>query len=297
MSRPLHRAAQQTGRAYIAWVVVCLVWGTTYLAIRIALETVPPMLMAGIRWVIAGTILTAGLAIRGVRLPSHRAWPSLATLGVLMTAVGNGGVVWAEQTVPSGLAALLVAAVPFWMVGTERVMRAEPIGVQRVIGLVIGFAGTMLLVWPELDRPGGRGMVAGVAATQLACIGWAIGSAYSRRRRTDENVMAAAALQMLFGGGLLLMIGLVLGEAPALSFTPRTASAVAYLIAAGSIAAYSAYLYALKHLPVATVSLYAYVNPVIAVVLGALVLGEPLDPRIAVAGATVLVGMMLVNRA
>src|SRR5262245_42853542 len=104
MSQPLHHATQQTGRAYVAWVVVCLVWGTTYLAIRIALETVPPMLMAGLRWVIAGAILTAVLAIRGVRLPSHQAWPSLATLGVLMTAVGNGGVVWAEQTVPSGLA-------------------------------------------------------------------------------------------------------------------------------------------------------------------------------------------------
>ena len=298
MSRPIPHVAPRPGRAYIAWVVVCLVWGTTYLAIRIALETVPPMLMAGIRWVIAGTILATVLIIRGVRLPSRQAWPTLATLGVLMTGVGNGGVVWAEQTVPSGLAALLVAAVPFWMVGTERFMlRAEPIGWRRAIGLVMGFAGTVLLVWPELGRPGGQGMVAGVVATQLACIGWAIGSAYSRRRRTDENVLAAAALQMLFGGGLLLLIGLVLGEGPALSFTQRTAGAVAYLIAAGSIAAYSAYLYALKHLPVATVSLYAYVNPVIAVVLGALVLGEPLNGRIAVAGAIVLAGMMLVNRA
>ena len=297
MSRPNPHVEQQTGRAYVAWVVVCLVWGTTYLAIRIALETVPPMLMADIRWVIAGAILAGVLMIRGVRLPSRQAWPTLATLGVLMTSVGNGGVVWAEQTVPSGLAALLVAVVPFWMVGTERVLQAEPIGVRRAVGLVIGFAGTVFLVWPELGRPSGKGMAAGVAATQLACLGWAVGSAYSRRRRTDENVLGAAALQMLFGGGLLLVVGLVLGEGPALLFTPRTATAVAYLIAAGSIAAYSAYLYALKHLPVATVSLYAYVNPVIAVVLGALVLGEPLNPRIAVAGATVLAGMILVNHA
>jgi drug/metabolite transporter (DMT)-like permease len=134
-----------------------------------------------------------------------------------------------------------------------------------------------------------------VFATQLACVGWAIGSSYSRRRERDENVLAAAALQMLFGGLCLLLAGSALGEWTSLTFSGRTLSAVSYLVLAGSIAGFSAYAYALKHLPVAVVSLYAYVNPVIAVVLGTLVLGEPLNPRLAVAGACVLIGIALVR--
>lgn len=284
-------------RAYAAWLLVCLVWGTTYLAIRIALETVPPMLMAAIRWIVAGTLLIAFLRLRGVPLPPRSSWPALALIGVLMTSFGNGAVVWAEQTIPSGLAALLVAAVPFWMVGVERFMpRPEPVRMQRIVGLLVGFTGILLLVWPELTRPAGTGILVGAAATQLACVGWAIGSSYSRRRHADENVIAAAAVQMLFGGGALLVVGLLVGEWPSLTFNARTFSAVAYLVFAGSIGAFSAYLYALKHLPVATVSTYAYVNPVIAVILGTLMLDEPFSSRIVVAGAIVLAGMMLVRR-
>ncbi len=283
--------------AYAAWILVCVVWGTTYLAIRIALETVPPMLMAGIRWVVAGTILVLTLAARGERLPTRPTWPSLALIGILMTSFGNGGVVWAEQTIPSGLAALLVAAIPFWMVGVERFMPTpDPLRLRRIVGLLIGFAGILLLVWPELTHPSG-GSLLGVAATQMACVGWAVGSSYSRRRSADENVIASASVQMLFGGAALLAVGTALGEWPALTFNLRTFSAVAYLVVFGSIAAFSAYLYALKHLPVATVSLYAYVNPVIAVLLGTAVLSEPFSPRLAVAGAVVMVGMVLVKRA
>lgn len=283
-------------RAWGAWIFVCVVWGTTYLGIRIALETVPPMLMAGLRWVTAGFLLLAVLAAGGHPLPSPGSWASLMVLGVLMTTLGNGGVVWAEQTISSGLAALLVAAVPFWMVGVERFRAdAEPVPGRRIAGLLVGFAGIALLVWPEISS-GQVGSAAGVAATQIACVGWAIGSSYSRRRAASDNVVASAALQMIFGGLALLLVGTLLGEWPALRFTGRTLGALVYLIVAGSIGAYSAYLYALKHLPVATVSLYAYVNPVIAVALGAAVLGEPFSPRVVVAGAVVLVGMMLVRQ-
>jgi drug/metabolite transporter (DMT)-like permease len=289
------RPASQT-RAYAAWILVCIVWGTTYLAIRIALETVPPMLMAGLRWVVAGTLLVAILALRGERLPGRQQWPALALIGVLMTSFGNGAVVWAEQTVPSGVAALLVAAVPFWMVGIERMMpRPDPIRPRRIVGLLVGFAGVVLLVWPELAQPAG-GSLLGVAATQLACVGWAIGSGYSRRRSADENVIASAAVQMLFGGLELVVVGMAIGEWPRLAFNTRTFSAVTYLVIAGSIGAFSAYLYALKHLPVATVSLYAYVNPIIAVLLGSLVLGEALSSRLVLAGGVVLIGSMLVRR-
>jgi drug/metabolite transporter (DMT)-like permease len=283
-------------RAYFAWVVVCLVWGTTYLAIRVALQTIPPMLMGAFRWTIAGAVIVAGLALTGQRLPARQTWPSLTLIGVLLIGFGNGAVVWAEQTIPSGLTAVLVAAVPFWMVAIERFMPdPDRLTLRRIAGLIVGFAGIVLLVWPELQLGAGRSFLVGVAATQLACLGWAIGSSYSRRRRHDENVLATAALQMLFGGLCMLIVGLVRGEVEMLTFNRVTLGALTYLTFVGSIAGFSAYAYALKHLPVATVSLYAYVNPVIAVLLGTAILGEPLSSRLAVAGGIVLVGMALVS--
>jgi drug/metabolite transporter (DMT)-like permease len=286
-----------TRRAYIAWIVVCLVWGTTYLGIRIALETIPAMLMASFRWLAAGGILVIFLKMRGERMPAVRQWPSLALLGVLMMSVGNGAVVWAEQTVPSGLTAVLVAAVPFWMVGIEHLAGGDkhPVGFRRVVGLIVGFAGIVLLVWPELQLGQTRAFLVGVAATQFACLGWAVGSSLSRRRRAEENILATSAVEMLFGGIVLLAAGLAIGEWQALAFNARTGSALAYLVVAGSVVGYSAFAYAHKHLPVTTVSLYAYVNPVIAVALGALVLGEPFSPRILIASAVVLAGVVLVR--
>lgn len=293
-----------TRRAYAAWVIVCIVWGTTYLAIRISLETIPPMLMAAIRWIVAGSILIATLAVRGEKLPGPRAWPTLTVLGILLLGFGNGAVVWSELTLPSGLTAVLVATVPFWMVGIEAASRqGDPLTFRRVAGLAVGFVGIVMLVWPELRLDGAgvdrRGFLIGVLCTQIACLGWAIGSTYARQRgRTiaeRENVLATAAFEMLFGGIALLIVGLALGEWARLAFTLRTSLALAHLIVFGAIAGFTAYAYALKHLPVATVSLYAYVNPVIAVVLGTLVLKEPFSARMGIAAAVVLTGMILVQ--
>jgi drug/metabolite transporter (DMT)-like permease len=281
--------------AYAAWLAVCLIWGTTYLAIRIALETIPPFLMTSFRWLIAGTILVTLLRWRRERLPEVRAWPSQALVGLLLIGFGNGAVVWAEQTVASGLTAVLVATVPFWMVGVERATgKHESLGGLQLAGLCIGFLGIVLLVWPELRVEGGTGFLGGFIATQIACLGWSIGSSYSRRQR-DGNVLAAVSLQMLFAGVGLLALGSAIGEWDSLVFTTRTAAALAYLVVFGSIVGFSAYAYALKHLPVATVSLYAYVNPVIAVLLGTAILDEPLTPRIVIAGMVVLAGMALVR--
>ena len=286
-----------TRLAWAAWIAVCLLWGTTYLAIRIALDTVPPMLMGAFRWTLAGTLILGVMKLRGDRIPGRAEWPSLALLGVLLIGFGNGGVVWAEQTLPSGLTAVLVAVVPFWMVGVEKLTgNANPLTPRRMLGLVLGFAGIVLLVWPELELGAGRAFLLGVLATQLACLGWAIGSSYSRRRAPAENVLAAAAYQMLFGGLAMLIAGAIHGEWSHLTFTVRTGSAVVYLMVFGSVAGFSAYGYALKHLPIATVSLYAYVNPVIAVVLGTLVLDEPMSPRLAVAGLIVLAGMAMARK-
>lgn len=282
--------------AYLAWIAVCLLWGTTYLAIRIAIETIPPLIMAGARWTVAGAIILIVLKIRGERIPPASDWPALTVLGVLLIGFGNGCVVWAEQTLPSGLTAVLVAAVPFWMVGVERFMKAsDPLTPRRLIGLIVGFGGIVLLVWPELELGNGRAFLLGLISTQLACLGWAIGSSYSRRRHADENVLATAALQMLLGGIILAIGGLMRGELGMLAYSGRSFTALVYLIVAGSLGGFSAYAYALKYLPVATVSLYAYVNPVIAVLLGTVILGEALSPRLAVSGAIVLVGMALVR--
>jgi drug/metabolite transporter (DMT)-like permease len=282
--------------AYLAWITVCVVWGTTYLAIRIAIETMPPFLMTGFRWTAAGALLGAALWLRGIRLPPFSEWPALAMLGILLMGFGNGAVAWAEQSVPSGLASVLVAAVPFWMVGVERVRGTlESVGSQRMGGLVLGFGGILLLVWPELDFQARRGLVAGAAATQLACIGWALGSSHVRRRR--DHILGGAAVQMFLAGLTLLALGTLLGEWGRLSFNGRTVAAVVYLVLAGSVLGYSAYAYALRHLPVATVSLYAYLNPIIAVLLGTLILEEALNPRIVVAGVIVLVGVALVRSA
>ena len=169
-------------RPYLAFVVVCLVWGTTYLGIRIALESIPPLLMAALRWIAAGGLLAGALLLKGERLPGRAEWPSLLVLGVLLLGVGNGAVVYAEQTVPSGLTAVLVAAAPFWMVATERLVGGgERLTPSRAVGLIVGFGGIVLLVWPELQPSTGssRGFLGGVAATQLAC---QIGRASCRER-------------------------------------------------------------------------------------------------------------------
>lgn len=284
--------------AWAAWVTICLVWGTTYLAIRVALETVPVFLLAGLRWLAAGAVLACIAAATGRRLPGPRMWGSLALLGFLMNVVGNGFVVWAEQDVASGLTAVVVASVPFWSVGVESWLSdGERIRPAALAGLLLGFLGIVVLVWPEVSVGGREGRVVffGVAGLQVACLGWAIGTSYAKRHPVSADALSASTIQMLFSGIMLLGLATAAGEWPHLHVTPRTLAAMAYLVLAGSALAYTAYLYALAHLPVSTVSLYAYVNPLIAVALGALLLGEPLSTRIVLASALVLVGIAVVR--
>ena len=284
--------------ALAAWVAVCLIWGTTYLGIRVSLESMPPMLMGGLRWTLAGGLLAFYLLARGERLPPRERWGGTILLGFLMLVLGNGGVVVAEQWIPSGLAAVLIATSPFWMAGVEGLLpdgdRLRP---PVVAGLLIGFAGIVVLVWPELTTGSGNGslFVAGVVATQIACVGWSAGSAYSRRHARHDNVLGTTALQMLAGGVMMLALGTVRGEWAHLFFTSRSATAFVYLSTIGAIGGFVAYTYALRHLPVSFVSLYAYINPLIAVVLGILLLSEPFDLRMAVAAALVLVGVAVVR--
>ena len=189
-------AAHRRRLAYFAWAAVCLIWGTTYLGIRVSLESIPPALMGGLRWLIAGSLLTAYLVVRGRPLPPTSQWGGIALLGFLMLGLGNGGVVFAEQWVPSGLAAVMVATSPFWMAAVEACLPdGERLRKSVVLGLVIGFSGILLLVWPDLTlgSASSRGFLAGIVALQIASIGWSIGSSYSKRHGRKA---AAAATQI-----------------------------------------------------------------------------------------------------
>jgi drug/metabolite transporter (DMT)-like permease len=283
-------------RAWVAWGLVCLIWGTTYLAIKIALESIPPFLMGGIRYVIAGAMLALWLKFTGRPLPMRTSIGRLAVLGFFMLTMGNGGVVWGEQYLSSGLTAVIIATTPFWMVGVEAALGGDRLRARQLLGLGIGLAGIVLLVWPDLAFGSDRGdVLKGIFAVQLACFGWAVASAYTRRQVVSSDVLGAAALQMLFGGGFMVLLGLLVGEWSAMSLNPRTTIALVYLILAGSLVAFAAYSYALRHLPVAVVSLYTYVNPVIAVALGTMLLGEPFRVEMILGGAVIAAGILIVR--
>ena len=289
---------RQRRLAYLAWLTVCIVWGTTYLGIRISLETMPPLLMGGLRWLIAGGLLAGYVLAIGERLPPPSRWGGIMLLGFLMLGLGNGGVVVAEQWVPSGLAAVIVASNPFWMAAIEASLGdGERLRPNIIAGLVIGFSGIVVLVWPDLTigSAGRRGFLAGVLALQVASIGWSLGSSYSRRHARHDNVLGTTASQMLAGGVIMCLAATLLGEWPRLYFTPRTAAALVYLSTVGAIGGFVAYTYALRHLPVSFVSLYAYINPIIAVALGVIFLNESFDSRMAVAAALVFVGVGVVR--
>ena len=291
-------APRERRRAYVAWIAVCIIWGTTYLGIRITLETMPPAVMASLRWLVAAALLIVYLRARREPLPPSSRWGGIALMGFLLLFIGNGGVAYAEQWVPSGLAAVLVATAPFWMAGVESLFRSgERLTGRTLIGLSIGFAGIIVLVWPELSMrtADSRYFLIGVALLQTASLGWSLGSAYSRRFSRQDDVLGTTALQMLAGGIFLGVLGLVRGEWAHLAFNTRTTMALLYLATVGAIGGFVAYTYALRHLPVTLVSLYAYINPIIAVALGVLLLGEPFNGRIAVAAALVLAGVAVVR--
>lgn len=284
--------------AWIAFIAVCVIWGTTYLAIKVALDTIPPFLMGGIRYVIAGVVLGAIQVARGESLPPAREWGNLALLGVLMIGLGNGGVNWAEQYLASGITAVVIATSPFWMVAIDAIFPGgEPFSLRKWVGLGVGFSGIVLLVWPDITLEGadGRMVLLGILALQVACAGWAIASSYTKRHAISRNVLTIAAVQMFFGGVFMTLVGTLTGEWASLSFNPRTTMALVYLVVAGSLLGFAAYSYALRHLPISTVSLYTYVNPVIAVILGTVLLGEPFRISMVLAAAIIVVGIVIVR--
>ena len=286
--------------AYAAFAIVCTVWGTTYLAIRVAVETIPPMLLTAARFVTAGVLLFAVAWLRGDRPPrDRRTLVNAAIVGVLLIGIGNLAVVWAEQWVPSGLAALFVATAPFWVTLIETVRgTAEKIDKRRLTGMLIGFVGVALLVTP---RGAGGSLdihfVLGALAIQAGCIAWQSGTVHAKHALASVPPLMSSALQMLFGGIFVLITGVATGELPRFHVTPRTFAALAYLTLFGSVLTYTAYVYALKALRTTTMSLYAYINPVVAVILGWLILHERLTWVSVVAMSVILGGVAMVQSA
>ena len=283
--------------SWIALGVVYVVWGSTYLAIRVGVHDLPPLFLAGARFAIAGSVLypialwastrKRGSGERGAR-PGAKAWLSGAIVGLLLLVAGNGGLTVGETTLPSGFAAVLVATVPLWMI-----LFAWPIQQQRVTwrattGLVVGLGGVAVLV----GDGAASGSMSGVIVVLGASAAWGLGSVLGHRLALPSNAMLAAAIQMLVGGAVLLAASAGTGEFARIEWSsvPVTSwLALAFLIGPGSILGFTAYGYALAHLPVTTVSTYAYVNPVIAILAGVLILGEQLSLREGV-GAALVVG-------
>ena len=278
-----------------------LIWGSTYLAIAIAVETIPPFLMAAFRFALAGTILlTWSIAREGRSFtpPSRRELRDSAIVGAALITGGMGLAAWGEQTVPSGVTALVIALMPAWVAILGRVLFGERQPGLAVAGIVAGFVGVALLAAPSFVGGSGALDPFGLAAVLLSPLAWASGSVFASHGAVlPRRPLVASGLQMLIGGGLLALAGIATGELGDLdiaAITARSAFAVVYLIVLGSLIAFTVYGWMLRVAPLPFVATYAYVNPIIAVILGAIILSEPLDVRTVVAGAVIVVAVALI---
>jgi len=286
-----------TAAVAIALLIVYVVWGSTYLAIAVMIETLPPLLSAGVRYAVAGLLMLGALAaqarFRRGREPAERPtaihWRSAFIIGSLLLLGGNGAVVLAELFIPSGIAAVLVATMPIWLAVFDALLsRRRPSGLV-IGGLIAGIVGVAILLAPvegieDLD-PLGIGLVIG------ATISWAAGSLYARRAPLPSSQLLGTGMEMLAGGIVLFAAGSLIGEIGRTnveSFSIRSLVAVAYLTVFGSIIAFTAYTWLLANVPVSTVGTYAYVNPIVAVALGAVILSEPITPRTLIATAIII---------
>ncbi len=289
-------ARQQVDRrVWLALAIVYVVWGSTYLGIDLAVRTIPPFLMAAIRFLIAGGLLYLWAVRRGDRSdrPTARHWLSALLIAVPMLVIGNAAVGWAEQTLDTGTASLIIASVPLWMAIGDRVFYGQRLARVVVIGLVVGFAGVGLLV-----APGGGANRAAIVLV-FSSLAWAIASLYSRKAPQPARPMVAAGMQMLIGGFVLTIVSAASGELSGFDVGQVSTESwlgLAYLVVAGSLVAFTAYMWLLRNAPTTLVGTYAYVNPFVAVLLGTVVLGEPFGWRMLVGGGIVLAAVALIVR-
>lgn len=283
-----------------AFAAVYIVWGSTYLAIRYAVETIPPFLMGGGRFLVSGAVLYAWTRMRGASRPTRADWRDGTIAGILMLCAGNGAVAWAELRLPSGLAALIVAVVPLWMVLFDWM---RPRGVRpsalTMVGVVVGLIGLGVLVGPlDASETGGSVDKLASAVLILGSVAWAAGSVYSRYGAQPASSALATGLQMLGGGTTLVIVGIATGELNGFSIARVSAASWtgwAYLVTFGSLVGFTAYVYLLKAVSPAKASTYAYVNPIVAVVLGWAVAHEPITSPMVIGAAIILGAVAMIT--
>jgi drug/metabolite transporter (DMT)-like permease len=284
-------------KPYLALLAVCVFWGTTYLGIRMALESFPPLMLVSVRYLVSGAIMLAFARARGLYLPRGKELAAACFSGFFTLGIGNGALVFAELSIPSGMAGLIITISPFWMVGFEALLPGgERLHGPTIGGMAVGLAGACLLFTPD---PGthaiNQAVLWGFLLLQLGMAGWSFGSIYQLRNAGKAHPMIAGAVQQFAAGLILAPFALTIHEHP-IHWTARGVWALLYLIFFGSIVGYSAYAYALDRLPVAIVSVYPYVNAVVALALGWLVYREPFGWRETLAMAVIFAGVALVKR-
>ena len=292
--------AQPRGRIIAAFAAVYLIWGSTYLAIRFAVETTPPFLMAAVRFLISGLILYSLGRLRGSTKPSLSHWKSATIVGALLLVGGNGAVVWAEQTVPSGITALIVAILPFWIVILEWILPGHRRPTPGIIaGLIVGVIGLGILLGPAIMSQKSEMSASGGLILVLGSLSWALGSLYSIHARMPSPLLTTG-MEMLSGGVLLLVCAFIMGEPGRFDIhavsTPSLLGLL-YLTTFGSLVGFTAYIYLLEHVPASRVATYAYVNPVVAVILGWFIGKEPLTLRTLIAAAVIIGAVALITTA
>ena len=287
-------------KIWLALLALYIVWGSTYLGIKIAIETIPPFFHAGIRFLISGLILVIWQRTAGQSLPTRKQWVSTAIIGTLLLLGGNGLVSWAEQFIPSGIAALVIASSPMFLVIGEAI---RPNGVkpnwQGIVGLLIGFAGIFVLIGPaEISGNATKLNPLGVAALLFACLFWATGSMVSKSVDLPKSSLMNTGAQMLMGSISLFIVSLITGELQSWDVTAvstRSLFGLSYLIFVGSLIGFASYGWLLQNAPISLVSTYAYVNPIVAVFLGTWLASEPLEPRIWLAAGIIVGSVIFIN--
>ncbi len=289
-------------KIWIALLALYIVWGSTYLAIRFSVETIPPFLHASLRFLISGAILYIWRRMAGDEAPTLNNWKSTAIIGAALLLGGNGLVAWAEQTVPSGIAALMISTSPFWLVLFEafRAGGGKPTW-QSILGLLIGFGGVFLLIGPaEILGTSGRFDTFGIVLLLLAPIFWSMGSIYARGADMPKSTLLGTGMEMLAGAVALFLVSLIKGELNGFSImhvSMRSWLGLAYLITFGSLIGFVSYGFLLRNAPVSLMSTYAYVNPVVAVFLGWLLANEEVNARTGIASAIIIGSVILINSA
>ncbi|RDC64071.1 EamA family transporter [Adhaeribacter pallidiroseus] len=288
-------------KIYLAFAAIYLIWGSTFLGIRFTIETMPPLFMSGFRFLLAGLILFLYARLQGVARPTARQFKSSAIIGVLLVLIGNGGVAWAEQAVPSSMAALLIATVPLWITLLGYLFFGKPKpDIRTVLGLILGLAGVLVLIGPDNLLGQGNMDVLSMLIIVVGTVSWAFGSLYAARGKNVAAPIMSSAVQMLTGGVLQVIVGFLIGEYTDLNFaafSTKSILAFCYLVVFGSLIGFSSYSWLIRVAPPSRVATYAFVNPLVAVLLGWFFANEPVTMQMLFAGLLILPAVILILQA